>query len=74
MGHYCIEVEGEIIAYSKKHFVQNWSCCDIGKPIKDKNYQYDKDAGLSGCSEFPITHYPRLKRRCTKNASPFLYL
>ena len=43
MGHYCIEVEGEIIAYSKKHFAQNWDCRSVGKPIVDKSYRYDKN-------------------------------
>lgn len=43
MGHYCIEVEGEIIAYSKKHFAQNWACRSVSKPIVDKSYRYDKN-------------------------------
>lgn len=43
MGRYIIEVEGEIIAYSKKHYAQKWACRNVGKPITDKNYQYDKN-------------------------------
>lgn len=42
MKHYIITVEGEIIAKNKQHYAQNWVCSDIGSPISDTTYHYEK--------------------------------
>lgn len=39
---FLITVDGEIIANDKNHYAQGWACRNIGKPVKDNPYYYDK--------------------------------
>ena len=39
---FLINVDGEIVANDKNHYAQGWACCNIGKPVEDKTYYYDK--------------------------------
>lgn len=41
MKSYIIEVKGEVIANAKKHYAQNWACCDMSSPIGNESYSYD---------------------------------
>ena len=42
MGYYLIKVEGEILANSKVHYAQGWSCISIGDSIDGEgSYKYD---------------------------------
>lgn len=42
MGYYLIKVEGEILANSKMHYAQGWSCLGIGGFVDEEgDYNYD---------------------------------